>query len=352
MISHQDRRKAVELINEAISAGARAEAACKCLGIAFSSYSKWKQAPENRDKRPTCKHEGNPRALSNSEREAVVARFCSPDVCDLSVRQAFFALLDKGEYLASESTVYRILRSLDANKRRDGVRAPHRHHKPTSYEATGPNQVWTWDITYMRDAKHATRFYYVFAVIDVYSRYLVHCDAFKAESADNAVSFLTTAMEKHRIRPRCLVLHSDNGAAMKAAKTLGLLAVREVEFSHNRPRVSNDNPYSESLFKTMKYTGHMGKRNYASLDDCKKHLADFEEKYNKKWVHSGINNVTPWSRFKGEDEELCASRNRVLAQARAKHPDRWIGGRVMNCKPAGSQWLNPDRAQGSPGAAT
>lgn len=127
----------------------------------------------------------------------------------------------------------------------------------------------------MRDAEHSTRFYYAFAVIDIYSRYMVHYDVFEAKTAQNAARFLSEAMDKHSIRPRCLVLHSDNGAAMKAAETLGLLAVRGVEFSHSRPRVSNDNPYSESLFKTMKYTGHMGKRNYHSLEECKKGLAAF-----------------------------------------------------------------------------
>ena len=110
----------------------------------------------------------------------------------------------------------------------------------------------------------------------------MHYDVFEAETAQNAVRFLSEAMDKHYIRPRCLVLHSDNGAAMKAAETLGLLAVRGVEFSHSRPRVSNDNPYSESLFKTMKYTGHMGKSNYHSLEECKKGSAAFAQEYNEQ----------------------------------------------------------------------
>ena len=343
MISTRDRQKAVELITEAVQAGARAVEACKCLGIAFSSYLKWRQAPQSEDQRPKREFGPNLRALSSEERQAVYERYCQSDVCDLSVRQAFYALLDKGEYLASESTVYRVLRHYKANARRDGVRACGNRHKPTSYVATGPNQVWTWDITYLRDAEHSTRFYYAFAVIDIYSRYMVHYDVFEAETAQNAVRFLSEAMDKHYIRPRCLVLHSDNGAAMKAAETLGLLAVRGVEFPHNRPRVSNDNPYSESLFKPMKYTGHMGKRNYHSLEECKKGLAAFAQKYNEQWVHSGINNVTPWARFSGADAAICEARRVVLENARLQHLERWIGGRVMRCEAAGSQWLNPDR---------
>jgi transposase InsO family protein len=347
MISAQDRQNAVQLIIEAAAAGARANKACACLGIAYSSYLKWLRSPSDKDKRPERVFADNSRALSPAECEAVFERFCQSDVCDLSVRQAFFKLLDQGEYLASESTVYRILRKRGANKRRDGVRASSNRHRPTSYEATGPNQVWTWDITYMRDAEHSTRFYYVFAVIDVYSRYLVHCDVFGAETAENAVQFLTAAMDKHRIRPRCLVLHSDNGASMKAAKTLGLLAAREVEFSHSRPRVSNDNPYSESLFKTMKYTGYMGKKRFRSLEACKAVMEDFARKYNEQWVHSGISNVTPGERFRGADAAICEARRLVLEQARLRHPDRWIGGRIMRCEPAGSQWLNPARKEGA-----
>lgn len=174
MISTRDRQKAVELITESVQAGARAVKACKCLGIAFSSYLKWRRNPQSEDQRPKREFGPNPRALSEKERQAVYERYCQPDVCDLSVRQAFHALLDKGEYLASEATVYRVLRQHKANTRRDGVRPTIKRHKPTSYEATGPNQVWSWDITYLRDAEHATRFYYAFAVVDIYSRYLVH----------------------------------------------------------------------------------------------------------------------------------------------------------------------------------
>ena len=179
--------------------------------------------------------------------------------------------------------------------------------------------------------------------IPVYHPDVVAYDVFDAETSQNAVRFLSEAMNKHFIQPRCLVLHSDNGAAMKAAETLGLLAVRGVEFSHSRPRVSNDNPYSESLFKTMKYTGHMGKRNYHSLEECQGVLADFARKYNEQWVHSGINNVTPLARFSGADAAICKARRQVMAKARQQHPERWIYGRMRNYEPAGSQWLNPDR---------
>ena len=143
---------------------------------------------------------------------------------DLSIRQAFHGLLDNGEYLAWESTVYRVFRERNVNIRRDGTRESIKRHKPTSFEATGPNQVWSWDNTYLKDANHQQCFYYVFAIVDICSRYVVHADVFDSESAENAVKFLEDAIKKHHIKPRALVLHSDNGAAMKAASTLALLA--------------------------------------------------------------------------------------------------------------------------------
>ena len=157
------------------------------------------------------------------------------------------------------------------------------------------------------------------------------------------MKFLEDAITKHRIKPRALVLHSDNGAAMKAASTLALLARYEVEPSRSRLRVSNDNPYSESLFKTMMYRGYMGKRQYRSLGDAKTKLAEFVKKYNEEWVHSGINNVTPESRFKGYDGCIQDHRRLVLLQARERNPKRWISGVVRQFQMAGSQFLNPDR---------
>ena len=333
----------MKLIKEAIANGARVVKACKCLGLAFSTYCKWEKNPDGEDGRPGAQRAPNRRALSEDERKAVLDRYCQPDVCDLSIRQAYYKLLDQGEYFSSESTAYRIFNEQKIIVRRDGTREPTRRHKPTSFEATGPNQVWSWDITYLKDANHQLRHYYVFAIVDIYSRYVVHADVFDSESAENAVQFLEDALTKHHIKPRALVLHSDNGAAMKAGSTLALLTKYEVETSRSRPRVSNDNPYSESLFKTMKYRGYMGKRQYRSLNDAKIKLREFIKAYNQEWVHSGINNVTPESRFQGVDARIQERRRLVLLNAQKRHPGRWICGVVKQFQMAGSQFLNPDR---------
>jgi putative transposase len=343
MISPQDRRHAVDLINKAVADGARAVKACQCLNLAYSTYRKWMNDPDGEDGRPRAIHAPNSKALCIEEKKAVLERYCHPDVCDLSIRQAYYKLLDDGEYLASESTVYRIFRKSNVNVRRDGSRAPVKRNKPTSFEATGPNQVWSWDITYLKDAKHKQRFYYVFAIVDIYSRFVVHADVYDNEGTDNAKQFLETAFKKHHIKPRALVLHSDNGAAMKAAETLAVLQKYKVRQSNSRPRVSNDNPYSESLFKTMKYRGLMGKRQYRSIDDAKDKLKKFVTKYNTQWVHSGINNVTPLCRFLRQDDILQKRRQAVIQSARKRHPCRWIQGQGKQFKTAGSQFLNPDK---------
>lgn len=336
----------VSLINEAVADGARATAACRTLGVAYSSYQKWTQCPNEPDKRTTRVFGPNPRALSPQERQEILDCMNSPDKCDLSLRQAYYTTLVEGRYIGSLSSVYRIFRAAGGVVRRDGTRAPVRRHKPTSFEATGVNQVWSWDITYARDANHAGRFYYIFAVIDIYSRYIVHHDVFTEETAENAVKFLRTAFDKHHIRPRSLVLHSDNGPAMKAAQTLALLEARGVQFSHSRPRVSNDNPYIESVFKTMKYRGSLGRKKFRSPEQAKKAVQKFVDDYNTQWPHSGISNVTPASRFDGLDEEICEKRRVLVEQARQQHPERWISGKVQSFKPAGSQWLNPTKEIG------
>ena len=343
MISPQDRRETVTLVQEAAAAGARATEACRFIGLDYGTFCKWRDHPEDEDRRSTCERKPNRRSLSAEEKAVVIERLCRPDVCDLSPRQAFYKLLDQGEYYCSQSTIYRLFKETGLDVRRDGARPGVHRNKPTSFVATGPNQVWAWDITYLRDANYKTRFYYAFAIVDIYSRYVVHADVFDSETADNAVSFLSEAFDRHHIAPRQLVLHSDNGAAMKAAQTAALLVNRGVQISHSRPRVSDDNPYIESFFKTMKYMGHMGRCRFPSLEACRCRLRSFVRTYNCNMVHSGINCVTPACRFECRDGSVLEARRSVLEEAKRKHPERWIKGKVMDCSVAGPQCLNPDR---------
>lgn len=346
LISAPDRQQAIELIDEAVKSGAKQSKACRLLNLTDRTYRNWKAKGKDGgvDGRTTrVQHPAN--ALMQEERSALISRLNQPDVADLSVPQAFRKLIDNGEYYGSERTIYRVLKEAGLNKRRDATRLPNRRYKPSSYEATGPNQVWTWDITYLRDGKHKGQFFYAYVIVDVYSRYVVHSEVYDSDCAAFAQEFLTKALIKHCIKPNSLVLHSDNGASMKAVNTLALLENMGVERSHSRPRVSDDNPYSEALFRTLKYTGRLPAGGFNGIEHARTWLASFVDNYNHHRYHSGINWVTPASRFEGNDKTVLAKRKQVIERARSKHPNRWIGNRTLNCEPAPSQWLNPDRSE-------
>lgn len=282
------------------------------------------------------------------ERRQIIDRFCKPDVVDLSLKQAFYKILDENEeYWCSLSTLYRIFKAENLNKTRAPVRQARNRYKPTSYAATAPNAVWSWDITYFRTSRYTGRFYYAYVIVDIYSRYIISARVFDADNAEYAAMFLGEAFAQQNIRPNQLVVHSDNGASMKANSTLALLENNGVTFSHSRPRVSNDNPYSESLFRTLKYSGDYlyPRDGFRDLKHAQSWLDGFVEHYNEVHRHEGIRMVTPGSRFRGEDAFILRKRKRTIEAARREHPQRWIQGRSMNCDRVGAVWLNPDNGR-------
>lgn len=340
------------MVEEGTSQGLSIEQACEVVGISSRALRKWKSHKDplvdgrTKEGRKDTPRKAPANSFTPEEIAALVRRYNQPDVVNLTLNQAFLRVLDGGEYFGSLSTVYRVMKAEGLNASRNATRAPSTGgYKPTSYEATGPNQVWTWDITYFKDSRYTGRFYYAYVIVDIFSRYVVHSAVYDADNATYAAEFLDAAFKKHHIRPRQLVLHSDNGSSMKAASTLALLKARAVEFSHSRPRVSNDNPYSEALFKTLKYTGMVKypTDGFKSIDKAREWLKNFINKYNNEHYHCGINFVTPKSRFLGEDEAVLKARKAIIERERARHPNRWIQGRTMNCEPVGGVWLNPDR---------
>lgn len=324
--------------------GTHAQEACDAVGITDRTYRNWKKLgdEDGRTKRTAFQ---SVRRIAEATREAIVERFCKADVSDLSLPQAFYKLLDeKQEYHCSLSTLYRIFAAKGLNKRRAPTRDARGRYKPTSYQATGPNQVWTWDITYFRTSQYTGRFYYAYVIIDVYSRYIISARVYEADNAECAKAFLSEAFKTHGVRPGTLVVHSDNGASMKAASTQALLKDCGVKFSHSRPRVSNDNPYSESFFRTLKYSGDYLYPAYGfeSLEKAQEWLTGFVTHYNEEHRHSGIRMVTPGARFRGEDKVILRRRERVIRKARREYPERWIQGRTLCCAPIGGVWLNPE----------
>ena len=263
-----------------------------------------------------------PLALSAAERGAILALLNSERFADATPYTAFARLLDEGTYLASVRTMYRILAvSGQSNERRNQLIHP-AHAKPELL-ATGPNQVWSWDITRLRGSLK-WQFFYLYVLIDIFSRYVVGWLVAGAENAGLAQALIDETCDKHGIARDALTLHSDRGSPMRAKTTAELLVDLGVAASFSRPRVSNDNPFSEAQFKTLKYRPEFPAR-FESLDHARAHLRTFFAWYNEEHRHSGIGFMTPAAVHFGTAPALWQLRAKVLQAAYAAHPERFKG---------------------------
>ncbi len=215
--------------------------------------------------------------------------------------------------------------------------------KPSSYQATAPNQVWSWDITFLRSAINGM-FYKLYLIEDIFSRKIVGWEVHQQESAAHARVLVSKSCLKEGIKPQQLVLHSDNGSPMKGATMLSTLQQLGVVPSFSRPSVSDDNPYSESLFRTLKYTPSYPSKPFASIDDARHWVHEFAQWYNHQHQHSAIQFVTPNQRHLGLDIEILQRRKQVYEKARSAHPQRWSGA-IRNWDYIDSVWLNPSKNQ-------
>ena len=309
------------LLDEAVSAGARQAAACEVLGIDARTPQRWRNQDIGEDGRAGPKR-SPANKLSAAERARVLAVANAPEYRDLSPKQIVPQLADDGVYLASESTIYRILHDEKLQKHREPSRAPTERHAPEEQVATGPNRVWSWDITYMRGPVRGM-FFYFYVVMDVWSRKIVGWTLQAEESAEHAQTMMAAACAREGVRRDQLVIHSDTGAPMKAATLLAFLQVIGVVPSFSRPSVSNDNPYSESLFRTAKYRPAYPRKPFASLEQACSWAAWFVGWYNIEHRHSAIKFVTPQQRHAGEDVEILARREALYRDAQTRNPNRW-----------------------------
>ncbi|MTV51085.1 DDE-type integrase/transposase/recombinase, partial [Heliobacillus mobilis] len=249
MISAQDRKTAVELINEANANGARVSKACNILNISRRTYERWSKSGDNiadgrsRAQRPVPKNK-----LTEEERQEVLNTVHQKEYSSLPPSQIVPDLADKGVYLASESTMYRILRESEQQHHRGRSKRPS-SHPPETHIAKAPNQVWSWDISWLPGPAQGI-YYRLYLILDIFSRCIVGWEIWEKETAEYASELVKKAVISEKIKGRPLVLHSDNGSPMKASSFLVLLEKLGVSSSFSRPRVSNDNPYSESLFRT------------------------------------------------------------------------------------------------------
>lgn len=335
------KQMAIELIDEAVAAGARQHKACEVLGITCRSLRRWRCAENLQDKRKgaprTCPH-----ALSDEEKETIVATCNLPQYQSLPPSQIVPRLADEGIWLASESSYYRVLAEHGQCHRRGRAKPPRNVAKPKALAAAIANQVWSWDITYLPTAVRG-EFYRLYMVLDIYSRKIVGWEVHGEELAAHAAVLIDKTCRRERVIKDQLVLHADNGGPMKGATMLATLQKLGVVPSFSRPSVSDDNPYSEALFRTLKYTPAWPKRPFQSLDEARQWVLTFVTWYNTEHRHSGIRFVTPQQRHEGTDTAILAARADIYEVAKANHPNRWRGRAVRDWTPIEKVWLNPGR---------
>ena len=335
---------AKDLISEAVVQGAGRAASCSILGITLRTLQRWES--RSTDQR-TCVKKSPPNKLTPAERNQVIALAVSPEFSHLSPKQIVPTLADRGLYVASESTIYRILREEDMIHHRGRSRkSSARPVKPQGYKATAANQVWCWDITYCASAVRG-QFYYLYMMMDVYSRKVVGWEVHKHESTKHASTLMRKACLAEGIQEGQIVLHSDNGSPMKGATMLATMQALGVTPSFSRPSVSNDNAYSESLFKTLKYVPNYPAKPFESLQSVRSWCLSFVHWYNHEHKHSSLKYVTPHQRHTGDDINLLKKRANLYQQAKKKHPERW-SKEARNWEHENVVWLNPSQTSEAP----
>ena len=346
MTALPDRKKILRMLDEALSSGARQSSACQTLGVTERTIQRWRaDDTQQGDRRPIAGRPEPANKLTAAERQAILDVSNDPSYQSLPPSQIVPALLDQGRYIASVSSFYRVLKEADMLHHRGHAKQPQRRHKPTSYVASGPNQVWTWDITYL-PTEVKGKYYYLYLVLDIFSRMIVAWEVHECESAEHAAEMLQRAYLTHGIGllDNLLVLHSDNGSPMKGATMLATMQSLGVVPSFNRPRVSNDNPYSEAMFRTLKYRPSYPSRPFGSLHSSRQWVDGFVRWYNEEHKHSALKFVTPYERHYGQAEQRLAKRKEVMEEAKLQQPLRWGGRATRNWDLPKHVWLNPDEA--------
>ena len=335
----------VSWIKEAVWQGARLTLACEEAFISVRTYRRWRlpSGEIKPDRRPVARRPRPSNQLSDEEREHILMICNQPDYASLPPSQIVPRLADKGVYLASESTFYRVLKAHHQLTHRGRVKVAHCTKKPTTHIATAPNQLWSWDITYL--ASHVKGiFYYLYLFEDVFSRKIVGYEVHEQESGELAAELLQRTVMKEGCTnsPASIVLHSDNGAPMKSQTLKAKMEEMGVISSYSRPRVSNDNPFSESLFRTLKYCSMWPSHGFTSLEQARLWVERFVDWYNNVHRHSQIGFVTPMQKHNGEDIKLMQNRQAVYSAAKLKKPHRW-SGEIRCWKAIAQVSLNPEK---------
>ncbi len=319
-VGAKDRAEILTLVAEGTSAGLRLVDSCETVGVEPRTVQRWRLMPvlEDGRKGPTTKPANR---LTDAEKAKILSIASSTEFRDKSPHQIIPTLADRGEFIASESSFYRVLKVNEMLEHR-GRSAPKTMHRPKALEATRPNEVYSWDITYLLSAIRG-QYFYLYMFLDVFSRKIVGWKVHDRQSDDLSSQLLTEICLREGINKNQLTSHADNGGPMKGATMLVTMQMLGVAPSFSRPSVSDDNPFSESLFKTLKYCPEYPTKPFETIEAAIAWVTSFVDWYNGQHLHSGIKFVTPNCRHEGNDAAILEKRNLVYKQAKDKNPLRW-----------------------------
>jgi len=345
MIGLEDRQALAQDIHAAHADGARLRLACEIAGIELRTLQRWKAH------KGLCKGDGRPQAarplpshaLSPTERAQLLAVANAPRFASVPPARIVPMLADDGVYLGSESSMARVLREHGQNARRGRAKAPKTSRPPTTHIATAPGQVWCWDMSYL-PANVLGRWFHLYLILDLYSRKIVGAEVHDSDDSDHAVHLVrrTALAESISTMESKPVLHGDNGSTLKATTVLAMLQWLGVKPSYSRPRVSDDNAYAESLFRTAKYRPEFPAKGFADLAAARAWAAEFVRWYNVDHRHSGIRYVSPAQRHAGQDKAILAARHALYTEAKRRNPARWSGS-TRDWSQISVVALNPER---------
>ncbi len=345
MIALEDRRMLALNITTATGSGASQRLACGVAGIDQRTLQRWNanEGLSKGDGRPQAVHPVPSHALSAAERARLLSVANEPRFASVPPARIVPMLADEGVYLASESSFTRVLREQGQTTHRGRSKAPKAVRPPTTHIASAVRQVWCWDMTYL-PAIVMGRWFHLYLILDLYSRKIVGWEVHDSDSSDHAVHLVrrTALAEGIAALPAKPVLHGDNGSTLKATTVLAMLNWLGIKPSYSRPRVSDDNAYSESLFRTAKYRPEFPAKGFADLESARTWAASFVHWYNVEHRHSGIRYVSPAQRHEGKDQTILAARHALYTKARELNPARWSGN-TRNWSAVGAVTLNPER---------
>jgi len=342
-----ERQVLVQMVSQAQRAGARLACACSEAGLSVRTYQRWVQGGAVRaDGRPDAQRGEPAHKLTQAEREQVLAVCHEPRFADLPPSQIVPRLADEGIYLASESSFYRVLRAQGEQQQR-GRAAKAVSNQPPRHVATEPNSVWVWDITFLPCTEVVGQFFYLYAILDLWSRKIVAWEVHEYECGEWAAELVQKAAWREHLQRRPLILHADNGAAPTAYTLKAKLEALGIRPSHSRPGVSDDNAHMEAWFRTAKYRPGYPSKGFADIDAARAWVLKLVNWYNGEHLHSAIGFVTPSRRHEGDAPALLAHRTRVYEVARARNPRRWSRG-VRHWDDPEHVWLNPPPKSAEP----